>query len=250
MLVALVAFGLAGGAVAQEAVPSPLRITEFVSDPEASGADGAFEWVELANTSGEAVSLEGWRLGDARSAATLPATSVPPGGVVIVAGKSAVLPGGVSSVRLPGNIGGGLNNEGDAVRLFDPAGVIVDAVSYGEDTSVFTLRAPGRGKSLRLRALAGPRDGANWEVADRPSPGVVELAAPGIEATAGTPAGSVAGAVETPGSASVLPGVAIVEEDRQGSVVPWVMLGGAAGAGLAGLGILGRRQWQSWRGRR
>lgn len=219
---------------------SPVRISEVLSDPEEAGRDSAFEWVELVNTGLTTVHLGGWQIGDARGLDALPSHPLAPGAYVVVAGKSARLPANIAVLHVvDGEIGSGLNNAGDTVRLLAPGGAEADAVSFGDDTSVFEPPppAPASGKSVGVYDPAATRSGSNWALTDRPSPGESNSFAM-RPAPASIPGGTppAAGAALAP-----LAAPASVERGNPSSAVPWILLGGAAGAGLLGLGNLARR---------
>jgi hypothetical protein len=150
------------------------RLSEIMSDPDETGADGTFEWIELMNTSTTTLDTAAWRIGDGKELDTLPAQVVAPGEYVVVGGRSATLPDGVLVVRVAdGQIGGGLNNSGDIVRLVSPDGTEADAISYGDNTSVFEPAppAPGVGGTLGARVVESDPDSANWDLTERPTPG-------------------------------------------------------------------------------
>lgn len=99
----------------------------------AAAADSADEWIELANTSEETVSLAGW---------TLRADD----GVPTISLSGTILPGGFfliertddESVRnvpadLVRSFGNGLSNAGETLVLINSAGETVDTVEGGED---------------------------------------------------------------------------------------------------------------------
>ncbi|MEP7216662.1 MAG: lamin tail domain-containing protein [Anaerolineaceae bacterium] len=151
-----------------------LRISEFLSDPEQTGRDSPFEWVEIVNTTAEPISLAGWSIGDSRESDPLPPVTIAASSYLVVAAKSVQLPPGVAAVRLAdGEIGAGLNNSGDTIRLIAPDGTEADVVSYGDDDSVFDPPppAPPAGESLGNRTLTGDPDGANWAITLHPTPG-------------------------------------------------------------------------------
>ena len=142
------------------------------------GNDRLYEWVELVNTGSVAVNTDGWMLSDASAADPLPAVEVPPGGFLVVAGANAVLPAGTPVIRVPdGSIGNGLNNRGDALRLLTPTGEVVDALSYGENRSVFSSppAAAHAGATLAARSLDGQADAERWVQASRPTPGSLNV---------------------------------------------------------------------------
>ncbi|GIW18661.1 MAG: hypothetical protein KatS3mg064_1818 [Tepidiforma sp.] len=215
--------------------PAALRISEIMSDPPEPGRDAPFEWVEIVNTGAEPVDLAGWVIADASASDTLPAAVIPPGGYAVIAGASAVLPADVPVVRVPdGEIGNGLGNTGDLLRLRDPAGRTVDEVSFGTRTDVFDppLPAPEAGETIGLRDSAAEPAPENWAVTLRPTPGqpnvfaaAVETAVAGASAAGASPQASRAGAT-----------LQVEEGGDGGSVVPWMVLGGLAGISVGMLG--------------
>jgi len=154
--------------------PSPLRLSEFMSDPPKAGNDGSDEWIEIVNVSSEPVSTTGWRISDAKAADAIPQAQVAPGGYLVIAGKSADTDPATSVVHVAdGVIGNGLSNSGDAIALLAPSGETADAVSYGSNTDIFEPppAAPGRSESLGTRDPAADPAAENWEITLQPSPG-------------------------------------------------------------------------------
>ncbi|MBI5947753.1 MAG: lamin tail domain-containing protein [Chloroflexi bacterium] len=225
--------------------PNTLRISEVMSDPTETGTESAFEWVELVNAGAEPVETAGWRFGDGQELDQLPAATVPPGGFVVVAGKSATFAAGVIVVRpADGSVGNGLNNKGEALRLVAPDGTEADAMSFGDDTSVFdpAPAAPGAGQTIGTRAAGADPDASNWAATLRPTPGQANIFRSPSPTAAGSPRAGTPGAPATDGSDTV------VTDDGPNPAV-WAILGGAAVAGLTGAGITGRRLWPRIRGR-
>ncbi len=219
--------------------PNTLRISEVMSDPSEAGTEAAFEWVELVNAGAEPVDTTGWRFGDSQELDELPAATVPPGGFVVVAGKSATLAAGVAVIRpADGTIGNGLNNKGEALRLVSPDGTEVDTISYGDNTSVFDPAppAPASGQTIGTLVAGADPDSANWAATLRPTPGQANVFRSVPGAAGGSPAPGTPGTPGTDSSGSL-------EGDDGSSPVPAAILGAAAFAGLAGAGITGRRLW-------
>jgi len=228
----------AGAAPAGPAGALTLRITEIMSDPVEPGRDAAFEWVELANVGSEPVDLQGWRLGDGTRAQTLPALVIGPGEFAVVAGGAVALGPAVPGIRPEGGeIGNGLGNSGDVVRLFAPDGSLVDEVSFGDDDSVFDPAppAPGAGETLGLIDVAADAASENWAITLRPTPGEANLFPP-------KPVSTVAGA------ATAGPPAAREDDDRpsvtggppggeDGSSAPWIVMGGLIGLSLGVAGL-------------
>ncbi|MGE5594904.1 MAG: lamin tail domain-containing protein [Hyphomicrobiales bacterium] len=217
-----------------------LRISEVVSDPEAEGRDTAHEWVELENTGAAPVDLAGWQVGESKELDTLPSLEVPAGGFVVVAAESAVVAEGVLVVRpQDGDIGSGLNNAGDVVRLVAPDGNVVDSVAYGDAGGA---SAPGPGKSLARTVDGG------WAIAARTTPGEANqfAAAPRGD---GTPRGSSNADAVDDGEAAgrgleaerlAKTDPRVVEVERE-SPVPWMLAGAGGALGGAFAYLAGRR---------
>lgn len=233
--------------------PNTLRISEVMSDPSEPGRDAAFEWVELVNAGAEAVDLGGWTLADGTSGQKLPAQVVPPGGFVVVAGSGATMPAAILVVAAAGGeIGNGLGNTGDLLRLTAPDGAVVDEVSWGENAKVFDPPppAPGDGQTLGVRDAAAEPASENWAITRQPTPGepnefapAADSTVPGARPDSPTPDASiVAFANQTE----------VKEEDDDDSPAGWMILGGIAGIsmGIAGAAFApkARKWWDRRRG--
>lgn len=100
------------------AAPTPaVFISEFLPDP--TGKDSEGEFVELFNPNNFSVYLSGWKIDDANSGSrpyTIPA------GTLIQAGQYLAFSYKETKISL--------NNNGDMVRLINPAGEIIDQVEY------------------------------------------------------------------------------------------------------------------------
>ncbi|MFN0093269.1 MAG: lamin tail domain-containing protein [Dehalococcoidia bacterium] len=240
------ASGAAAGPSAGVASGAGLRLTEVLVDPAEAGRDNGFEWVEVRNDGPEPVDLTGWRVGDSRTADVLPSLVVAPGEYVVIAGSDASFPDGVRVVRLAdGTIGSGLNNDGDAVRLIDPSGAVVDSVSFGEDKTAGprASRVPGPGETLGLD------DAGGWRVTTRPTPGSPNVLPPLPAATAEPGGGGPNTATASSGTAAtpaVRPLVDVTTADEGGSRWLWTAaLVAAAGIGFSGVGYwAGQRRKQ------
>ncbi len=96
---------------------SLIKINEFVANP-VSGND----WVELYNNGSSSVDLSGWRLNDSGSEMESLSGSIAVGGFVVV------------------DVSNRLNQGGDAIKLIDSYGFIIDEVTYG--TGAFDAPVP------------------------------------------------------------------------------------------------------------
>lgn len=107
-----------GVSVPEETTPSSppswpvgaLLINEFIADP----ADGEVEWIEFYNPGSATISLNNWKVEDGSETATTLSGSVDPLGFYVLEKPKGIL-----------------NNSGDAIILKDPAGLVIDQISYG-----------------------------------------------------------------------------------------------------------------------
>lgn len=213
--------------VASSVPARSLVINEVVYDPIASPDQDA-EWVELYNSTGSSILLEGWQLADAATTISLPATTVPAYGYVVVAASnsfSSAYPGFDGAfVVLGRRIGNGLGNDGDRLSLIEPSGAIADAVSWGGDTSILnpSIEDAPAGHSIERRAAGGDSDvAADFVDNERPSPGRA------IDVAATTSAPGLAPAAERRVEAIATTGGTSL------SWLPWALLAGSAAALVA-----------------
>ncbi|MGE3076328.1 MAG: lamin tail domain-containing protein [Dehalococcoidia bacterium] len=229
------------GAVSNPATgPTTLRISEIMSDPAQPGRDAAFEWVELVNVGTEPVDLAGWQVGDGTSSQALASLIVPAGKYVVVGGSSVAVPNGVLLAVPPsGQIGNGLGNTGDLVRLIAPDGAVVDEVSYGDNVKVFDPApgAPRTDETIGLRDPTADPASENWALTLRATPGEPnEFPATPVSAVAGAKAGSPE-VTQAPGDD---PTLEVSEtKDSGNSTAAWLILGGIGGVsvGIAGASL-------------
>ncbi|MBK6318054.1 MAG: lamin tail domain-containing protein [Dehalococcoidia bacterium] len=233
--------------------PNSLRISEIMSDPEQPGRDAAYEWVELVNVGAEAVELSGWTIADGSTRQSLPGLVVPPRGFVVIAGDAATFATGAVVVVAPGGeIGNGLGNTGDLLRLTAPDGTVVDEVSWGDSTRIFDPppMAAGAGQTLGVRDAAAEPASENWAVTLRPTPGEANLFPP---KAASTVAGARTAGTGAGGAEQLATGIDIREGAGPGLAWSWIVLLGAGGvsAGIAGTAFApkARKWWDGWRGR-
>lgn len=127
---------------------------------------GEPEWVELANVSGDTVDVCKWKISNrstsTRYAVTATSLPIPSLGYVVITKDTALLgqrygclAGQVLQVSsLPTFL---FNNSGDAVVVFDNAGLRMDSVKYAPSWG------GGGGASLeRIDLLDAPNDSVNW----------------------------------------------------------------------------------------
>ncbi len=127
--------------------------------------DAAYEWFELTNGGEQPLELLGWTIADNISADPLDGVMLPPMASVII-GVSTQAHADLIPVIIDGRIGNGLANSGDQLRLINPAGLVVSAVSWGSDRSISAVRAPNQNQSIHLTnpgaapRIAAPNPGA------------------------------------------------------------------------------------------
>ncbi|MBI4022907.1 lamin tail domain-containing protein [Candidatus Berkelbacteria bacterium] len=121
----------------------------FYDVSSGQGSEGDNEWVELYNPTATPIDLAGWRLCDSQSCVMVPAGTIIPATEFLVATPNAstfdywTVPANRQLVLGVDEIGNGLSNGSDAVLLKDASSVLVDAMSYGGNTSAFSPSVPG-----------------------------------------------------------------------------------------------------------
>jgi hypothetical protein len=185
-----------------------------VADPSEDGRDAPYEWIEVQNRSSTPVDLRGWQAGDSKSLASIEENVVVlPGAYALIAGRLAFAepPAGVAVARLAsGEIGSGLNNDEDVVRLVRPDGSEADVLAYGPSSEV---AAAGPGESLAFDDEAG-----EWITGARPSPGA--------------PFGRTEPGSSTPQAIVRVPSIPISEGGDGESRIPWIILGVCVAVGV------------------
>jgi hypothetical protein len=139
-----------------------ILINEVQYNPPQSGADAAYEWVELYNMRNEMVKLVGWEIRDNGGYDLVPSLNISPHGFVIIAASenfSANFPNYLGEIVFvsDGRIGNGLGNEGDFLVLTDSRGYIIDELSYGSDTTINAswMKKVGEGHSMERQPAGG-----------------------------------------------------------------------------------------------
>jgi len=123
---------------------------------------GQPEWVELFNPGNEEIDLRGWNISDTDTTRKVVIAKeraiIPPAGYGVIVELNEVeesLFSGCPLFKVPQFPS--LNNDGDAVVLFDPVGFMIDRVDYQADWG------GDRGISLeRIQPTLGSNDRSNW----------------------------------------------------------------------------------------
>lgn len=155
-------------------------VTEFMQNP-AAVSDGVGEWIEVFNTTGGAIDIEGWTLRDSDTDSHVIDNSglgvfVPAGGYLVLGVSSNTLVNGGVTV---GYVYSGMNlsNSGDEIVLENGAGVVC-CVAYDNGATF----PDGTGAAAQLDPtmldVVSATDGANWSLATTPF-GAGDLGTPG-----------------------------------------------------------------------
>lgn len=145
----------------------------------AHGSKPHNEWVEIYNGTQAAVNLSQWRIEDGFTFDTIPSgTILAPGKFMVVAATSTTRSlWGISTdafVAIGTPIGDGLANDGDRVVLKNSSGAIVDALSWGSNTTILKPSAPVSpyGYSTWRKSLSTDTNTASdWASQSKPTPG-------------------------------------------------------------------------------
>ncbi|WP_205880830.1 lamin tail domain-containing protein [Limisphaera ngatamarikiensis] len=166
-----------GASNSPAALPVPVFINEWMADNAstlADPADGQYEdWFELYNAGDLPVDLGGYYLTDNltnRFQFRIPDNGqyvIPPGGYLLVWADNE--PGQNRSDRPDLHVSFALSKAGEAIGLYGPDGTLVDAITFGpQTTDVSEGRFPdGSGNVVRFREPT-PRTANRWIVTNRP----------------------------------------------------------------------------------
>ena len=131
------------------------------------------EFIELYNPSLTGASLSGWRLSGAVDYTFPAGTVIPPDGYLVIAEDPATLNATLGAVAI-GPYSGGLNSEGETVRLRDQNDVVVDFADYRVGFP-WPVLADGNGASIELvNPTLGNSLGSSWR-SSVPQSGLPEL---------------------------------------------------------------------------
>jgi predicted extracellular nuclease len=171
--------------ITESPTPSPTPTGTLVINEFSSGGDNNSEWVEIYNGTGSTVDISGWKIADknafdAAEDDTIPTTpQIPAGGYAVIVTSSSIvtgIPGSATTIHLTnGTIGSGLNNNGDSIYLKNASNTIIDSLSFGSDTTIFS--SPPAAPSA-VQTLARTPNGfdsntaTNWTIDTSPTIGV------------------------------------------------------------------------------
>ncbi len=140
---------------------------------------GEPEWIEIFNTKNQTIDLNGWKIGDNSTYATITSKDifVQPLGYLAISKDSTIkkyftIPSQVVVSNFPS-----LNNSGDAVVLKDPSGIVIDSLEYFPSWG-----GSSNGRSLeRINYEISSTDSTNWETSkskQKATPGYINSVSP------------------------------------------------------------------------
>lgn len=167
---------LLGVKPAHAASPGDVLIVEVGADPASAAgiAEPAGEYIEIRNVTGASINLNGWTITDnGITTVTLPNMNLDAGKVLIIIADSTTFNG--SNYNCAANplffqpttwFNANLANGNDRVLLRDNSNTLIDAVSYGTDTTAFNPAATdvfdNNGTTLQRTSYpAGPYSDTN-----------------------------------------------------------------------------------------
>jgi hypothetical protein len=159
--------GCIGGSPGGPYIPCTEDIIFSEINYKSSTFTNAGDWVELLNTSSNAVDISNWKFRDDDDTHNfnIPLnTVIPPSGRIVILFDSLLFTNRFPSVtNYVGQFNFGLSSNGDAIRLFDATGRLYQSVIY-DDLLPWPQGANGNGYTLELvNANGNLSDGSNWQ---------------------------------------------------------------------------------------
>lgn len=152
----------------EPANPFDVVLTEIMADPDPPVGLPPFEYIELYNRSPKWISLEGWSLQIGRSSRTLPGYLLRPGTYLVLSSAEGALALASYGPTLGLTSFPAVPNSGATITLSDPAGRLIESVTYSIDWYGDPTKKEG-GWSLERRWvdwLCGGTTGWGASVAD------------------------------------------------------------------------------------
>jgi hypothetical protein len=155
----------------QPAAYHDLVINEILADPNPLVGLPEAEFVELYNRSSKAFHLSGWKWQDATTTALLPSIYLLPGEYLILCPSTAATSYASHGLTVGLTNFPTLNNAGDALRLVDDTGLLLDSVNYRSSWYQDEDKAQGGFSLERLNPEAPSNDSTNWMASEDASGG-------------------------------------------------------------------------------
>jgi Lamin Tail Domain/Bacterial Ig-like domain len=156
-----------GTATAQTANRFDIVIDEIFADPTPTIGLPNAEFIELKNVSATAFNLNGWRIGDGGTVATITANFIlKPDSFVVLCANSAVLQYSALGTTIGLSNFPSLDNDGETLLLRSKEGRTIHAVSYTSAWYNNAVKSVG-GWSLEMTDTRNPCTGAgNWQASE------------------------------------------------------------------------------------
>lgn len=142
-----------------------ILINELMADPDPVVAMPNAEFIELFNRSNRIISLEGWKIQDNTSTATLPSIIILPDSFVVLSSVSNSMFFQQITTHAYGIPGfPSLGNDADQLVLYDQSGKVIHAIAYTNQWYKDNVKSQG-GWSLEMVDKNNPCAGfENWQV--------------------------------------------------------------------------------------
>ena len=121
-------------------------INEFFPDPTPTVGLPEQEFVEVYNRSSKTFDLQGWKIGDASTVASMPSVIIHPGEYVVMTSVPS------------------LNNSGDVIKIIDNLSNLIDSINYTLDWYQHASKSGGGYSIERLNPDIASNDVTNWYV--------------------------------------------------------------------------------------
>ncbi len=150
-----------------DTIDGDLVVNEIMYNPQYPRSDSYFEFIEFYNRGSSSIDASGWFIKDDAEYNTfmlpLGGVTVPAGGYLVVAKNADSIETNYSVTGVVGGMSFSLNNDDDAVRLYNAAGDLMDFV-YFTDSDPWPEAADGDGPSLELiSADLDNNVASNWQ---------------------------------------------------------------------------------------
>ncbi len=140
-----------------------LTITEINYNSDSTQNPG--DWFELYNPTGSAIDLSLYRLRDSSATGLYlvqPGVSIPAGGYLVFCTDTQAFDAIYNITNRIGNLGYGLNNKADGIRIYDNTNAFLFQVFF-QDSLPWPIGADGWGRTLEIiNPLTNPDDPLNW----------------------------------------------------------------------------------------
>lgn len=154
--------------VPETPLPGDVIITEFMADPSPVIGLPELEFVEVFNKSNKYFDVTGWKLGDNTADGTITSGWLAPGEYKVFCAASSIsqFPGSIAVTSFPS-----LNNTTDDVVIKDPAGNILDKITYFDTWYCDEIKKQGGYTLERINPNHPCSDFSNWIASTNPNGG-------------------------------------------------------------------------------